>query len=60
MQRQVKSTKDGVLGFQAIPNVSKELCFVSDWLKEIEVVTDKTIIRAVGKHITLDGKRYMY
>jgi hypothetical protein len=23
-------------------------------------VTDKTIIRAVGKHITLDGKRYMY
>lgn len=60
MQREVKSTKDGVLGFEAIPNVSKELCLVEDWIKEIEVLTDETLIRTVGKRITLDGERYMY
>jgi hypothetical protein len=59
MQREVKSTTDGILGFEVIPNVSTELCFVSDWIKEIEVVTDQTLIRTVGNHITLDGERYM-
>jgi len=60
MQRKVMSTKDGILGFQDIPNVSDELCYVADWLEEIEVVTDNTEIKTVGKHIMLNGERYMY
>lgn len=60
MQRKVLSTKDGVLVFQVIPNVSNELCNVDAWIKEIEVLNDYTEIKTVGKHITLDGSRYMY
>lgn len=60
MQREVKSSIDGVLGFEVIPNISKELCFVEEWIEEIEVVTDNTLIKTVGNHITLNGGRYMY
>ena len=60
MQREVKSSRDGLLGFEAIPNVSKELCLIDDWIDEIEVITANTDIRTVGKRITLSGERYMY
>lgn len=60
MQRTVKSTEDGVLGFEAIPNHSTDLCFIEAWLEEIEVVTDETIIRTVGNRVTLNGERYMF
>lgn len=59
MQRTVKLGEDGILGFEAVPNRSTELCYIKSWLKEIEVVTESTHLRTVGKHITLDGKRYM-
>ncbi|WP_176545933.1 hypothetical protein [Bacillus wiedmannii] len=60
MIREVKVDEDGILGFEAIPNVSKELCYVDAWLDEIEVVTEKTVIRKYAKHITLDGKKYFH
>ncbi|MFJ8528532.1 hypothetical protein [Bacillus sp. NPDC094106] len=60
MIREVKVDKNGVLGFEAIPNVSEELCYVDAWLNEIEVVTEKTVIRKYAKHITLDGRPYFY
>lgn len=58
MQRVVKKDKNGILGFEAVPGVSDEVCFVRVWLKEIEVVTETTSLRKTGKHITLDGKKY--
>lgn len=58
MVREVMIDKDGILGFQAIPNVSEELCYIDAWLEEIEVVTENTVMRKYGKHITMDGKRY--
>ncbi|PER55734.1 hypothetical protein CN495_08245 [Bacillus thuringiensis] len=60
MTREVKVNEQGILGFEAIPNVSEELCYVDAWLDEIEVVTENTVIRKYAKHVTLDGKPYFY
>ncbi|MEC2463560.1 hypothetical protein P9X10_01415 [Bacillus cereus] len=56
--REVKRDKDGILGFQAIPNVSEDLCYIEVWLEDIEVVTENTVMRTMAKHVTLDGKPY--
>lgn len=58
MIREVKIDDKGNLGFEAIPNVSENICYIDAWLKEIEVITEDTIINKTGKHVTMDGKRY--
>lgn len=59
LQREVKVTKEGKLGFEAVLNVSKELSYVEDWLDEIEVVTADTENRTEGKYIGLTVNRYI-
>lgn len=58
MLRTLYKNEKGILGFNSMPNRDDTFCYASSWLKEIEVVTETTVIRKYGKHITLDGKRY--
>lgn len=60
LQHIVKETPDGILGFEAIPNVSQELCHVEVWFNELVVITDDTIIRRVGRHVTTNGESHVY
>lgn len=60
MTRVVSENANGVLGFCSIPEKEQTFCYVKDWIKEIEVVTENTVIRRYGKHVTLSGRRHFW
>ena len=58
LTRELYVNDKGELGFNAIPQNEETFCYVKCWLREIEVVTDDTVLRNYGKHIDLNGNRY--
>lgn len=60
MTRELYVNGDGVLGFESTPGSSNSFCYVKDWIKEIEIVTEDTVMRTKGKRVTLGGKRHFY
>lgn len=60
LTRFVYKNDQGVLGFRSTPESADSFCYVKDWLKEIEVVTEKTVMRRQGKQVTLNGRRYFW
>lgn len=60
LTRIIKRDAYGILGFEAVPNVSDELCYVEAWLECIRVVEKEKPVKFQYKHMNLDGSRYFF
>lgn len=58
LTRIVKKTTDGILGFEAVPNVSEKLCYLEVWLDSFQVVEKEVHTALNHKHITTSGQRH--